>query len=674
MTAIEIARRFSQLGQVKDACGAYTLALHTNDAPPAERLEACCYLLERGEDARIPLTYLIRLRQEGFFPEEIFRILTQMFYQPYEREFQKRYEENRKLLLKYPYLFRKDFPAFQDLPVRFLRYDSKGGYVPFFPAEQRMEPFVNVKDTIISRNFFRDLEKPVLAEDVYSQYELEYLYDNVRPSEWVGRENHIYLRYADWAVFCSWLQTLDFKALLRKKKIVFLMEDEIKLYPIDFEARFGIDYSKYPARRVKIREVKRMIWHTQFSSSNGGDFFNEVFDAHPNLYYVTSVMYDSFTDKIDEVNRLLRACPNMDSAQEKFRQWENPWLVREMYNLKDRTDTDALIAIFMQHTRKAGTLDNASRIVPAIFLQPHFSNVTATLKVTDKGDAQLDTNVYDIIHSSAFLQGFKYVKTFTPIRRFTTSYGSTLKFMEGQLAKQLGNEEDDVIVMPDLQIERILNRTYLRNPEDRLFRDSVIVRFEDGKLNPEATFSKLAEFLDIPYTESMTYCSLNNVRDMRTEPGNVIGFDPETVYRTYDEYVTDSDRRFIEYFMRDAYQYYGYGFLSYDGSPADHQIIMEWMKRFDRLEKNIVESWSAFCEQKVRDTLLERKMEADEANRASLKEAFVEELFRRREENRQRVVNILQRGLRFVNKNGQPLEMTPMLQPDPALLVQPLYH
>ena len=31
-----------------------------------------------------------------------------------------------------------------------------------------------------------------------------------------------------------------------------------------------------------------------------------------------------------------------------------------------------------------------------------------------------------------------------------------------------------------------------------------MVRFEDGKLNPKATFTALAEFLDIPYTESLT--------------------------------------------------------------------------------------------------------------------------------------------------------------------------
>jgi len=46
-----------------------------------------------------------------------------------------------------------------------------------------------------------------------------------------------------------------------------------------FKERFGIDYSQYPLKPVGIREVNRIIWHTQLSSHNGGDFFNEVLDS-----------------------------------------------------------------------------------------------------------------------------------------------------------------------------------------------------------------------------------------------------------------------------------------------------------------------------------------------------------------------------------------------------------
>ena len=42
--------------------------------------------------------------------------------------------------------------------------------------------------------------------------------------------------------------------------------------------------------------------------------------------------------------------------------------------------------------------------------------------------------------------------------------------------------------------------------------------------------------------------------------------------------------------------------------------------------------------------------------------------------NRVKNSEILMRGLRFVNRHGQPLHMMPRLELDPALLEQSLYH
>ena len=112
------------------------------------------------------------------------------------QELRGRYERNCRLLKKYPYLFRRDIPSFEELTIRFYPFDEVG-YIPFYAAEERFGAYINFKNPVISRNFFKDLEGPVLADDVYSQYELEYLADNVRKSEYVGRENHIYLHYTN---------------------------------------------------------------------------------------------------------------------------------------------------------------------------------------------------------------------------------------------------------------------------------------------------------------------------------------------------------------------------------------------------------------------------------------------------------------------------------------------
>ena len=232
MEAIEIARKLAALGSTEDACDAYSLVIHQKEDPAAE-LEAAAYILQSGGNYKVSYTCFLDLYQRGHFREEIFPLVTKVFYEPNIKMMQGRYERNCKLLKKYPYLFRKDFLPFEELPVRFYPYDDSHGYVPFYREQQTFGHYVNFKNPVISRNFFKDLENPVLAEDVTSQYELEYLHDNVRKSEYVGRENHVYLHYTDWSVFCSYLQCLNMRPLLEEEKLVFLIEDERSLYPID---------------------------------------------------------------------------------------------------------------------------------------------------------------------------------------------------------------------------------------------------------------------------------------------------------------------------------------------------------------------------------------------------------------------------------------------------------
>ena len=57
-----------------------------------------------------------------------------------------------------------------------------------------------------------------------------------------------------------------------------------------------------------------------------------------------------------------------------------------------------------------------------------------------------------------------------------------------QRQKEAG-EDVPTNVVSDVISERIFNRSFMADPEDRLYKDSVLVRFEDGKLNPKATFT-----------------------------------------------------------------------------------------------------------------------------------------------------------------------------------------
>ena len=649
MDTIEIARRLAELGQTEEAQAAYSLVLQeAAERNPELELEAASYLFFSQGNYQVAYTAFVSLYNRGFYQTELMDLMTQAFYLPNAEDQKKRYARNCAALAKYPYLFREDFPDFEALPVQFFPFNDEG-YIPFFKAEHRFGAYVNFNDPVIDRYFFRDLDKPVLARDVFSQYQLEYLNDNVRKSEWVGRENHIYLHYTDWTTFCAYLQCLELRPLLSEKKLVFLMEGEIEQYPIDFHARFGIDYAQYPVRPIGIGEVTRMIWHTQLAAHNGGDFFNEIFYGHPNLLSHESIMFDHIQKAVAEVKTNWR---KLD--------WLTPRLRRQLSQLKHPSEKDFLVALFLNRQDISGSLDHGSRIAPALFFQPHFSNMIYDIRESElKGAPMLYSEQYEAIRTSPLFHGFRYIKTFTPMRRITTSYAASVRFM---LDREAQGEE--VKVVPDVLAERLVNRSFMVDQWDRLYRDSVLVRFEDGKLNPRATFTALAEFLDLPYTESMTYCSSRKGIDPESLKGNARGFDPATVYRTYDEFANDEERAFLEYFLRDAYEYYGYDFHYYQGEPVDEAWIEQKIRGFTCLDGYIEKSYQDVVQSK----------EISFKNGETPIDVTAVAPIPGYQSNRRRIADFLLRGLRFVNKQGQPLKMMKPLKLDPALLEQPLYH
>jgi len=669
MKPIEIAQCLAQLNETEDALKAYKVAL-TEEKDPTTQMEAAVYILQfgKGDDYKISYTFFRDLYNQGVFQENILEIMDEAFYQPNLRVMKSRYDRNCKYLSKYPYIFRKDFPKFEDLPLRFYPYDDNS-YTPYDMRAKRFGEYVNFRDTVIKHNFFHNLDNPILAEDVTSQYELEYLRDNVRKSEDVARENHIYLHYTNWPVFCSYLACLNLKPLLDSKKFVFLFEEEIDKYPIDFKKEFGIDYSQFTLQPVRIREVNKLIWHTQLSTHNGGDFFNEIFDAHPNLLVLPSIMMYSIEENVSKIRNALSSAGNLKEAVQMFSEWPQR-IAEELYRLRDRTDKDIFVAMFMDSRMATAGLDKAARIVPAVFFQPHFHNIVYSIRVDEKNRAVLEAENYEKVRKSPIFQGFKYIKTFTPMRRFTTSHGATVAFMYGSALASQKNDEEKKSVVSDAVSERVFNRSFMIDPQDRLYHDSILVRFEDGKLNPKATFTALASFVDLPYTESMEYCSESG---KAMDYGGYIagGFDPAPIYKTYDDYVNDSERQFIEYFLKDAYDYFGYNFHYYDGEPVDEPKMEKWVKGFTMVNHYIRETWKAIFQAAEVSQNGERvDSEIEEKVQAQLLENYMQGFERNRIEN----AKILMEGLQFVNKNGQPLRLMPKLELDPALLEQPLYH
>lgn len=664
MRMIDIARRLAELHEIEKAQKAYILALGQDGLTAEEELEAASYVFFSEGDYRIAYTHMVGLYGRGYFHAEIMDLLVNAFYEPNVKKQEKAYQKNQKALAEYPYLFRKDFLPMEELPIRFFPFDDDG-FIPYYVKEDRFGDYINVNDPVIDRYFFKDLSKPILADDVCSQYQLEYLHDNVRPSEWVAMENHIYLHYTSWETFCAYLQILDLKPVMDKQKIVFLIEDEVSRYPIDFKEEYGIDYSTYPLRPVAPQEIKRLIWHTQLASDNGGDFFNQIFYQHPNLLATESLMFDSVNGHVKEL-------------RQKWKK-ENKVIMVDGWPVKTNklSDKDAMVLYFLSN-KIVSRPDPASRIVPAIFFQPHFSNIYYMMdKVGKKKDQViLHSEEFEKIRHSGLFQGFKYIKTFTPVRRFTTSYAATVRGMVNNIiVKEVAENAKKRHYVPNQLKIRLLNRSFMADPQERLFKDSCLVRFEDGKLNPKATFTALAEFLDLPYTETMTYCSNYRGIDQPEYKGSHVGFDTKPVYNTYDEFTNDEERAFLEYFLRDAYAYFGYDTNYYQGETVDET----WMK--DKVEHFKITDWIKTSQKNYIQYI--RMTERPEGTVLDPEEAEREEAYcdsygeKKAQEAAADLLNIgeyLSTGPHFINKNGQPLRFIKKLQLDPKLLEQPLYH
>ena len=244
-------------------------------------------------------------------------------------------------------------------------------------------------------------------------------------------------------------------------------------------------------------------------------------------------------------------------------------LANQLSRLHNRTDKDIFVALYLAMA-DLRNLDPAARIVPSIFSNPTSTTTTALwARTTRIGRCWTRRSTRSCGTSSP--SSFKYIKTFTPLRRPTTSTGASVRFMQRQIDEWKPGQEP--LTIPDELTGRVLNRNYMVDWQDRLFQDSVLVRFEDGKLNPKATFTALAAFLDLPYTKSMTYCSRNGERDPESLKGNDRGFDPAAIYRTYEEYLGREERVYLEYLMGDVYRRYGYDFQYYDGAPMDEEAM-----------------------------------------------------------------------------------------------------
>lgn len=623
------ARQLSEQNKIKEAQKTYLEVLNnTNKA--TEQYEAALFFLYTNYQTKFAYSILLELFKNNLFRNETFNTLLEFALAPEMESMLDTYTNNVKLLSNYPYIFKKDFRPFDDLLTRFFKI-SDTEYIDYSLLTEKFGSITNFGNKEISHHFFQDLSKPIYAENIYSQYELEYLFDNVRESEYIAKDNHIYLYYSSFEEFQSLLQIIDFSKILKNNKFVFLFEEEKDLYPINFKERFNIDYSSFPIKKLNIKDITKLIWSVQYSSHNGGDFFDEIMDGHPYVIYSASRFMSYYEDLINKYT---------------------PAQKRKM-NL---TNKDIFILAVLNQNKLSLDDYSSSRIIPPVYIQPHFPRIQP--KLLSNGEVIISTsNEINGMINYDFINAFKYIKTFVPLRRFTTSHAATLKFHCNTDVQDMENIPSNSIV------ERLKNKALYVDPSNRAFVDARTCRFEDGKLNPKATFMALSAFLDIPYTPSMEVCSCKGEINPETFKGNVRGFDSATVYRTYDEYCDDEERIILEYFYQEAMKKYGY----------ENQYLNDVSISLEELHE-IADKRS-----KLKETMLTKRIQFEETQCSTKEEAiikatdYINDKYEEYQHTLHEVIDILYSNLPLVNEQGIRLKLMEPLILKKELLQQPLY-
>ena len=100
-------------------------------------------------------------------------------------------------------------------------------------------------------------------------------------------------------------------------------------------------------------------------------------------------------------------------------------------------------------------------ITKRVSFPPFFSATLSKYAVSyyvgrEKGVSTLYSEQYESIRESPIFQNFKYIKTFTPMRRITTSYAASVRFMYARAQMDQGREGGKPFkVVSDVVSERI---------------------------------------------------------------------------------------------------------------------------------------------------------------------------------------------------------------------------
>lgn len=582
-----------------------------------QRFEQAVSAFDSG-DAYSALNELVALYQEGFHREEILTFLNEVSYEPNAAEMKANFEKNCAALAHYPFVQGFTPPPFEALSFRIYPVSAEEFFVFNPSAETFGERMVFEKDPSFDCCLKYFDEQRVFQNET-NVSKLAYLNRNIRASEAIGFENHIYLHYDEPDRFYALLLISDWSNLLAEKKFVVCIGKDSFLNPEDFCARFQVSYENCTPQPPSISEISRMIFGWKIANVSGTSFLADILDYHPRLLTIPDCFFNDFYPyytkylqgkKTKEVVKHL--CQLDHTAPEKSlfhavttsQSLSAANLSENVLEELNRVDANELLnktgelladceiptarewitAIYLAFSLCHGRTFT-QRVTPAVFMYPHDDMFFLAGVERERVKFYLDT-----------VCSFDDYKAIAIIRDPVTQAGSVIRFMT-ETHPEAKNEKGERVFYPfySLAFGSLVPKDYFFRNDHALWKQIRVVRFEDLKLNPKATLKSLTDFLDLTDCDTLyktTWCGLSRA-GVSTDGSSFEGFDPAPIYNSHAKYLSVFDKYRIELLLANLMKYYGYRAVYYDGQPFSEEekyALMKFPFRCDDIEIAATES------------------------------------------------------------------------------------
>lgn len=566
-----------------------------------DRFQEAIDFVEQG-DFRTALLTFVELYQKGYKKGEIKEILDKSCYFENVTVMRENYNQNYSLLEEYSLISGWKKKKFDELVVHpYMMGNCE--FCLYYENEDYFSETYYTGGRINSGICLKQINSNRAIQNITDMDQLRYIVRNMRKSEDLARENHIHLYYDKQELLELLMQVEDFTELLKDNKVIIFCGSPKEFTEEQIMRKFNLDYTGLVPKQLELADIQRMVFGWKIANVSGTSFLADVMDFHPNLLTIPDTLFTEFYPfynrllsgkKVQEAVEYLKQCDEHSKdkhfivrltiskdtkeqvSKELFaeinRVTPNQFLdvlAEVLCGIEVPTAAQWVTAIHLAYNRCHNKEMNTS-IIPAVFMYPHDDMFALVGIERERVNFHLD-----------IVAAFPDYRIVSMVRDPITHAGSTTRYMtEGHPGAK--NEKGQRIMDPfyGMAFGAFIPKDFYFPQEHPAYEYARIVRFEDLKLNPEATLESLTEFLDLPMDDILfktTWCGLSR-SGVNTENVLFEGFDPKPLYNPFTKYLSTFDKYRIECVQYRFMEYYGYVPQYYDGQKFSNEEILNMMR------------------------------------------------------------------------------------------------